>query len=726
MTNIRAQAGAATSLSGNITLHYDMKEGIELHAVAENLALADFGQLAGLPLTGQGTGRVDIVGPYQNIDLRGQVAVRDFKLAGYALGVVQSPLAFRGENLSFDAISGQKGKTQFFGDVGLVFRKDAGLYTRANVNITHGRAEDLADVIAGLNPALESFQNNVLTGDVVGSGHIDSPAKTLKGTIDLQLSDARYWDRQLGSGPVALRFDDGAALVLDQLELQGPLGKTTAHGRWDFAGPLAFSGRIDSGAVAELVGPGQGITGAFVADARVEGDTDVPLVTGQLTSAEVRLNGSSLGAASLNAKLVGKELKLSGSPFAAVKGEVTMRAKAPFAWGGSVKVDVDALKPFLPASAVKQGVNGSLSGVITASGDLESYDALNMKAELDHVMLSRGEVSVASQGPVVLGWAKRQLTLEPVEVKGTNTELTAEGTWGPTNADLKTHGAIDLRLLESLSPVLERTSGRMELTAEVTGPIKDPALVGTAEVHDAKFAVRDQPVQVRAMEGHLEFSKSRVLLQGFEGFLNDGRVSARGDIRLDGVDLKQMELAVDLEQVTWAPRPDLPATLTGSLLVFSNKPGAYQLSGAVDVVKLRYAQDLELDAVLKGARNTPALITDEQKPVDWLRFDVDLVCGDDVRIDNNLARARLTGKLKLSGTNLSPVLVGAVSTAPGAQATFRGNVLNIGKGVLTFNGLVPTFDLNAQAQVREYLVTIKAFGRLDDPKVSMTLAAAAV
>jgi len=44
--------------------------------------------------------------------------------------VVQSPLKFRGDNLSFDAISGQKGKTQFFGDVTLGFKKE-GLTTLA-------------------------------------------------------------------------------------------------------------------------------------------------------------------------------------------------------------------------------------------------------------------------------------------------------------------------------------------------------------------------------------------------------------------------------------------------------------------------------------------------------------------------------------------------------------------------------------------------------------------
>jgi translocation and assembly module TamB len=40
--------------------------------------------------------------------------------------------------------------------------------------------------------------------------------------------------------------------------------------------------------------------------------------------------------------------------------------------------------------------------------------------------------------------------------------------------------------------------------------------------------------------------------------------------------------------------------------------------------------------------------------------------------------------------------------------------------VLQFSGQSPTFDLSAQSQVREYLVSVKAFGRLDDPRVALS------
>ncbi len=721
MSQIRISLGEGlhTQVQGFVALAYDMSKGIEVHANAEQVVLSDFGHIVQLPWAGVGSAKVDIAGPYADPQIVGQLQLRDFKFANYSLGVVQTPLKFRGELLHFEAISGQKGKTQFFGDVGLQFHPRSDLHVRAKLNIPKGRTEDIADVIAGLHPTLESFQGGVLTGDLTGSAKIESPAQKLTGTIDLQLHDTRYWGRVMGAGPLKLRFDDGQALVLDGIELKGPLGLTRAKGRWAFAGPLQFTGSIAGGSLAELMVDSYGITGPFDFEAVVSGDTETPIVDGSMTSANVALSGAGLGAARLEGHLVGKELKLTGAPFADARGEVTLHTRDPYPWVGSLEVSVEDLKPWLPAAAAQQGLGGAFSGKLTGSGDLASMDALTWRAELDHMTLSRGDFSVSNQGPVVLSWVKRQLRVDPVWVKGTNTELAAEGTWGPTTSDIKLHGEVDLRLLESFSSSLERTTGTLELTASVVGPVREPAIVGSADVKDARFGIKDSAVSVRSLNGHLELTKSRVLLQGFEGFMNDGRLSARGDVRLDGTELKSMEVAVDLEQVVLQVRPDLPATITGSLLAFG-KPGAYQLSGGVDVVKLRYAQNLELDTLLKNVRNSSILIQEEQKPVEWLRFDVDLTMGQDVRIDNNLARAQLLGKLKLSGTNLRPAFIGTIEAGEGAQAIWRGNVLNVGKGVLVFNGLVPTFDLNAQAQVREYLVSIKAFGRLDDPKVSLT------
>jgi translocation and assembly module TamB len=92
----------------------------------------------------------------------------------------------------------------------------------------------------------------------------------------------------------------------------------------------------------------------------------------------------------------------------------------------------------------------------------------------------------------------------------------------------------------------------------------------------------------------------------------------------------------------------------------------------------------------------------------------------DVRVDNNLARARLLGDLRLTGTNLRPGLLGRVETAEGSQAFFRNTQFTVTEGQLEFRdrqSFMPVFEVHAQSVVREYTVKLHAFGRVEEPQV---------
>jgi len=322
-----------------------------------------------------------------------------------------------------------------------------------------------------------------------------------------------------------------------------------------------------------------------------------------------------------------------------------------------------------------------MKATVQANGPLRQWRQSRAKAELELLTVARGETSISNEGPVLLEYEAGAYQVSSLSMKGTTTELTAAG------------------------------------TAAFSGPARAPALAGTAEISDVRFAVRGQDLQIRSLSGRADFSESRVLFQDIQGFLNDGRLRARGDVRLDHLSLRGVELHADLEDVTIQPWPDLPATISGALMMSSRAAGLWLLQGALDVQKFRYTQPLTLAGLLANAKK--GLPSDEQ-PEEWLKLDVDIGSAGDVRIENNLARARLIGKLKLTGTNVRPLLIGAVEAGEGAQAFFGGNTFFLSRGLLQFNGQSPNFDLSAQARVRDYLVSVKAFGRLDDPKVNFS------
>ena len=81
-----------------------------------------------------------------------------------------------------------------------------------------------------------------------------------------------------------------------------------------------------------------------------------------------------------------------------------------------------------------------------------------------------------------------------------------------------------------------RTQGKLDFTAAFSGPVKAPVLAGTASLQDTRFAVRGQDLAVRSLSGRADFSESRIIIQDVQGFLNDGRIRARGDARRSIVD----------------------------------------------------------------------------------------------------------------------------------------------------------------------------------------------
>jgi translocation and assembly module TamB len=716
---LRVGAEGRTRVRGDVRLNpFDMAHFLSITVQGDQVDLADFGAISELPWAGVGTVSGSVHSSPGNVSVEAQMTLRDFELDGYSLGVAQGPIRYEGDTLSFPAIIAQKGQTQYFGDVALEFLP-AGLHVRSTVQLPDGRVEDLVDLLADLSPMIQNLQAGALTGRVSALAALDSPASALEGVIAMQLRDVAALDRRLGAAEVITRFDRGQALVLEPCVFEGPLGRFSAGGRWAFAGPLSFQLAIDHGSFSELVDPAGvdavPVAGVFSAHARVGGDTDTVQMDGWLSSPEVRWHDRVLGPSHLEGRLVGQDFTVFGTVFPGLKGTLSTKTRSDWPYQAALTVELDDLSPFLAASG--QGISARVKGTVAASGPLLEWRKSTATAKLEALTVARGEVSASNTAPVELGYAAGGYEVRSLAMKGPTTEFDVEGRWGPLTVDLQSRGSVDLRLLSSLLPSVDRTQGRLDFVAAFTGLEKSPALAGSAQFSDVRFVVQGQDLQVKSLAGRADFSESRVLLQEVQGLLNDGRVRARGDVRLERLAVKAVELQVDLEEVTVQAQPDVPVTLSGGLLATTKNASVWQLQGALEVDRLRYTQPLTLESLVASARRG---LQSDAAPEEWLKLDVDLTTGDDVRIDNNLARMRLNGKLKLGGTNVKPVLAGAIEAGQGAQAFFRGNTFSVSRGVLQLSGLSPTFDLSAQSQVREYLVSLKAFGRLENPEYTLS------
>src|SRR5713226_3339936 len=132
--------------------------------------------------------------------------------------------------------------------------------------------------------------------------------------------------------------------------------------------------------------------------------------------------------------------------------------------------------------------------------------------------------------------------------------------------------------------------------------------------------------------------------------------------------------------------------------------------------------DLDLERSLLDFSRRPPAPRVLAKSAVVVHFDLDVHLSRGVRIENNLARTDLKGDLKVTGTSRAVGLLGSVNTLHGT-ANFRGNEFQIEQGVLSFTDrqrIRPSFDFQANSQVKEYKVRLHAFGTPGEPHLALS------
>jgi translocation and assembly module TamB len=456
------------------------------------------------------------------------------------------------------------------------------------------------------------------------------------------------------------------------------------------------------------------LSGAMDVDGKLVGDA----WSGQAKSDEISWNNRSLGSLSLSARQEGEQLLVSGQLFAGagLKMSVGMVEGLPYSADVSL-----AVKELALGSALGESLLVSASGKAVSQGRLSDWGASRGNVQLSSLSLSRKDFQVDSAGPFALSFDAGRLSMDAVTFKGPNTQLSMQGWLGPKALDVKVRGSADVRLLESFAPSLQRTAGRVDLSATATGPLPEISLFGSAALKDVRFLVRDHPLTVRQLSGDVEFSEARLLVRNGQGILNDGRFEIAGDLRLDRFEPQAVNLSAQFRDVAYRLSDELPLTASGQLAL-KGPVSSLELGGEVNVQKLRYEKPFSLDSLMRGGQVPRFSRAAEAPQKEWVKLDVGVTLGD-VKVENNLAQAKLMGKLRLVGTNARMGVLGTLESGPGSQAFFRNNRFTIGHGLVQFtdrNSIQAGFDIQAETQVREYLVRLHAYGEVQKPKFTLT------
>lgn len=730
-----ASFGQQTRMEIDARLAFEDAKGLNIAVRAPVFDLDDVaGHVANIPIAGAGVIEATIRGPYPDPVIEGTFDFDGARLFSAALGRVRSRALGRPseESVKFSDIEGELGSTRYRGRVDLFLGEDR-IEGESQVE-AGGRLAEIFGATRELLQPIDWLYRHLdgRTESIRASFRGQLPRISAEGVVAAR--HVRFLDRPFDWLEAQLVVPDITRLEVQDLRLTRGAGEARASGEVRFPGgetPSVLASMEAGGMpIRDLLGEfGEWaeLRGAVAARATLQGPIDALDLRGELRGTGLAARGVKLADTHLSLETQGEQVIVRGGFLGAGALSAAVRLAEDLPFDASLLLEIPDLSAFLPAST---RLGGELRGQAIASGFLSDVAASSGSVVLDELVLSVGSYRVASRGEVSLNFSGPAFVLHGLDLEGENTAFSLHGHRSIDGAlDFDAQGTFDARLVGTFLPDLEHPSGVVSMKASITGPSERALVVGSAEIAGASFRVRDLPLGIQALDARLAFSQNQLVVQEATMIANGGRARMYGTVSLKGLSPDVLDLVFTASGMSWRMPAEWPVVASGRLGITGRWDERITLSGEATIDRLRWLQDLDIEKMMLDFRRRVEAST----PTDareWVRFDIDLLGGDDMRVDTEHLRARLRfvggtgrdrGRLRLVGTNVSPALLGSVEILEGT-ALFRGNEYRVTNGMVDFRNrdrIDPVFDVTAETEVRSIRITAHAYGRLENFQVDL-------
>ncbi len=693
---------------------FDERPGIRIEGDLESFDFADLGPIAGLRLGGVGSIFGRISGPYSKIGADGSFTLQDASVGGIPFGDGHGAVRWRGDTIFVDSIEGRLGKSAYNGDLRIDF--DRGARLGLSGAITKGRIEDL------LIPfGVDGKDYGDPKGELRGSFDLQGTVDALTGPIDLELGAWSFVDEKGERGRVIGRMESGT-LVAESAELHKHGARISASGWIDPATRglrlrARTTGmtlqRIDTMKAAH-----EGVDGRLLVHADLGGRLDA--MTGTVTAelAAVGVGELPLGGGVLRGRVRGRTIYAQGTILGdrlAVDGEVDLERGIPY----RARLE---LRPYDTPRLVGEllgipGFTGVMSGKARLHGGLVDWARSDGELSLDRLLVDARGFKLETSAPVKLGLEDGVFSTTRMVLVGPTTRLAASGRMSTRLLDLGVQGRIDLALVESVFPPVERSGGVLTLDAAIRGSSKGLDLLGTGRVERGLVIVKGLQSKLSGATAELTFSQSTVIVERVEGRLDGGRATARGQIALEG--FLPSRVSFDLEVADVRPRYTQPKFDLSSVL-----NGAIRLEGPIDRIVAR-GEVVAKRTVIVPKLDWRNLVGDPMQRLvpkvydptaERLHFGILVRLADPLRMRNDTADVRMSGDVTLTGTNQRMGMTGSLSVLDGRVGVL-GREYQFESGAIELSErdrFYPRYDLVLNANACGARITLNLVGTLDD------------
>ena len=272
------------------------------------------------------------------------------------------------------------------------------------------------------------------------------------------------------------------------------------------------------------------VRGIFQAEAHGTGTLTDPTLTAQVTGSDVEAGGVKVGE--LRGELVAKDHRaraLVSAPALNVRAISTVVMDGP--WPFELALDAQHTNlNTTPPTAFDAAVRGS--------GSLAEPRLDRMTATVRNLRVATRGQETVSDGPIDIAYADGQLKIEHLALKSGESSLSLSGAMplvdGGAPGALSFQGRVFLNSLSQLLPDAGdwQTGGTADVSATVTGSIRNWKPAGSIVIHDGHLRSQSIPLGIENVSGRLNIEDGLVRTDQISGKAGTGKLEIDGTLPL--------------------------------------------------------------------------------------------------------------------------------------------------------------------------------------------------
>ena len=580
--------------------------------------------------------------------------------------------------------------------------------------------------VAALTKAAEVSTpiSGTLNANVVAHGTQLNPI----GQGDINLRNAKISGEPVKSAQVKFSGtgDVVHANMLVQISAGNATGQLTYYPKQEGYDVLVQAANIQLAKVETLRERNMDISGALSLTASGKGTLSNPQGTASLTIPQLNVQKQQINDIKFNGNVANHEATFT---LASQLISTPLRAQGKIALVGDYNSDISLdtpvipLQPLLAAYAPAQAaqITGQTEIHATLHGPLKNKQLLEAHLNVPTLGVTYktaasahpATLQIAAVTPIRADYSNGVLSLQPGEIKGTDTDIRFQGKL-PVNSNaestLKVEGGVDLAIAQVFDPTIS-TSGKMVFDINAQGYRSQPNVQGQIRIVNASFSTPDAPVGLSNANGVLTLRRDRLDITQFSGNVGGGAVTASGGVTYQ----PKIQYAIGLKgNDLRLLYPTSVRTDLGLNIAMTGDTDGAVVQGQVNINQIYFTPDFDLASFMTqfGGVATPP---PTESFADNVRLNVAVRSSSELNAVSPTVSIQGSANLRVIGTANDPVIVGRANLS-GGDVIFMGNRYLIQGGTIAFvntNEIEPVVNLQASTTIKQYNINMRFRGTMD-------------